>query len=387
VGAPWHDHGGVQTGSVYVYRRLAGGFALETELIGSDSLAFDWFGASVSAVGDRIAVGAPLENGFGSDSGAVYVFVHDGAQWSEEAKLQAPGASAGERYGQSVSLDGDRMLTSAPRRDGAGTLRGAAWVYRFESGLGWSLETELPWAGKDDGDYFGHAVALRGSLAAVSAPLHAAGGVPRVGQALLYARDPAAGWGLVESLPQGTAAGSHEGWSLALDQEALLVGRERARTGNSEVGLASAYRAAPAPLRYCTHKTSSVGCAPRVDTFGAPSLSGPGTFELSAASVHNATVGFFFYGVAGATSLPFAGGTLCVAAPVRRTAVVSTTGAPPPPVNCTGSTRHDFGTWMRSGADPNLRAGVEVFAQFWFSDPASLGGAGLTDAVRFVICP
>jgi hypothetical protein len=59
------------------------------------------------------------------------------------------------------------------------------------------------------------------------------------------------------------------------------------------------------------------------------------------------------------------------------------------PPNCTGTFAFDFNAHARSGSDPALVVGTTVSAQWYYrdvQDPAGFG-SGLTDAVRFVLCP
>jgi hypothetical protein len=60
------------------------------------------------------------------DSGAAYVFVRSGANWTREAYFKASNAATGDRFGQSVSISGDTIVVGAPQEDSAGT--GAAAV-------------------------------------------------------------------------------------------------------------------------------------------------------------------------------------------------------------------------------------------------------------------
>jgi hypothetical protein len=77
----------------------------------------------------------------------------------------------------------------------------------------------------------------------------------------------------------------------------------------------------------------------------------------------------------------------CVAPPLRRAAVVTSSGIPGS--GCTGSIAADFNARVRSGADPALVPGTVVYAQFVYRDPADPSGAGLgmSDGLRFVIQP
>jgi hypothetical protein len=141
-----------------------------------------------------------------------------------------------------------------------------------------------------------------------------------------------------------------------------------------------------APETYCTSKLNSQGCSPVVGSSGTPSASG-GTFAIDCSLVLNNKTGLFFYGFAGKAS-PYQGGYLCVAAPVKRTAIQGS-GGNPPPDDCSGAYSFDFGALLQSGADPSLIPGQGVFGQFWYRDPA-LGGpftTGRSEALGFLIAP
>lgn len=140
------------------------------------------------------------------------------------------------------------------------------------------------------------------------------------------------------------------------------------------------------PQIYCRAKTNSQGCVPFATHSGTPSLSSGTPFTIGAANVINQKYGLLVYGTASAFT-PFQGGTLCVSGPRRIGSQLSggTLGAP----NCTGTLAFDFNAFARSGVDPVLVAGSTISAQFYYRDvmdPAGFG-SGLTDAVRFTLCP
>ncbi|MBL8803156.1 MAG: hypothetical protein JNN27_14220 [Planctomycetes bacterium] len=139
------------------------------------------------------------------------------------------------------------------------------------------------------------------------------------------------------------------------------------------------------PLRYGTAKINSQGCAPRIGWSGSASASSAAPFLVTASNVLNNKLGLLFYGFAPANQ-PFQGGTKLVADPVRRTPVQSS-GGNAAPDDCSGTYSVDMNTLIQSGVDPNLVANADVFCQYWSRDPASPSPTGLTDALRFSICP
>jgi hypothetical protein len=94
------------------------------------------------------------------------------------------------------------------------------------------------------------------------------------------------------------------------------------------------------------------------------------------------------YSTSGALAAPFAGGILCLQAPIRRTPPQSSGGSTVGS-DCTGVFVFDFNAWIASGADPALVAGVSVWTQYWSRDPGfpPPANASLTDAATFVVWP
>jgi len=137
------------------------------------------------------------------------------------------------------------------------------------------------------------------------------------------------------------------------------------------------------PLAYCQAKLNSVGCLPALDYSGHPSATLQQPFAIACMQVVNNRFGLLLYGHA-PSAMPFQGGILCVASPVKRTPS-QLSGGSPQGSDCSGSFAMDFNAWIRSGIDPALAAGAEVCAQYWYRDPPAPFGTGLSAALRFVI--
>jgi len=165
--------------------------------------------------------------------------------------------------------------------------------------------------------------------------------------------------------------GESSQYAVLCERESLIVGPQ---CGIREV--------------YCTAKTNSKGCIPSIGFTGTPSAACPvmATFDISASNILNFKNGTLFYGLAREVK-PFQGGFLCAQPPLRRTPVQGSGGTTPPPTNCSGHFHFDFNSWICSGQDPSLVAGVQVNAQYWYRDTQSPIPTGLTNALEFVICP
>lgn len=139
-------------------------------------------------------------------------------------------------------------------------------------------------------------------------------------------------------------------------------------------------------VSFCEGKSSSLGCVPRIRSIGRASVSSAAAFLVTADSLPSHRNAILFYGLETA-STPFQGGTLCVAQPLRRTPVQTSSG--PSPSDCTGTLLSDFGARIASGVDPALSAGTTIAAQWFVRDPLDPQGFGTTmsDAITFTIAP
>jgi hypothetical protein len=141
--------------------------------------AGDEFGFSVAIDGLRAAIGVPGDTA-GAGGGSVAVLLYNGAAWVLESQFVSDNIGAGDRFGTSVSLDGDRLVVGASAEDGSGTgvdpadddlaaAAGAAYVFE-RSGSTWPQTAYLKASNTGAGDVFGTSVALSGDTVVVSAP-------------------------------------------------------------------------------------------------------------------------------------------------------------------------------------------------------------------------
>jgi hypothetical protein len=114
-------YGESNNGAAYVYERNGVGVWNEVQkLVASDIQSFDYFGQTVSVSGNHAAIGSPNhvydENSQNmiTDAGAAYIFERDGAgTWNEFQKIVNSDRANGDKFGGSVSIDQDFILSSA----------------------------------------------------------------------------------------------------------------------------------------------------------------------------------------------------------------------------------------------------------------------------------
>ncbi len=162
VGAPQCMHDGVLSGSIYVYRRVLGDWQFHYLLSPDDPETGQLFGASVCYRDGTLVVGAPGDSTQGNLSGAVYVYNDLGGVFQLSQKLLPADGELGDQFGVSVAVAGQRLAAGADREDDAGANAGAVYVYELTGPDSWDLSKKLVPAGLDNEDRFGCSVTLMG---------------------------------------------------------------------------------------------------------------------------------------------------------------------------------------------------------------------------------
>jgi hypothetical protein len=151
------------------------------------------------------------------------------------------------------------------------------------------------------------------------------------------------------------------------------------------------YGDAPPPALYCTAKTNALGCTPLLSSRGIPSATDFEGFHIQAWQLRNHKAGMLIYGVNGRAALPFAGGTLCIGAPLLTTPVANSRGRLRPAVDCSGFYSIDMNAFASGslGGAPlaALRTpGTTVNCPYWGRDQgfAPPDNSTLTNAIEYI---
>jgi hypothetical protein len=215
---------GTPAGRAYVFRRSApGNWSPEAQLTASDGAPGDLFGCSVSLDGNTAIIGAYGDDDHGSASGSAYVFVLEGSNWIEQAKLTAPDAAPGDYFGREVSIDGETVAIAAPYREGGGNPYGGGAYIFLRQGSSWLEQAIVEPPEPGAGTLFGSDLALKGDDLIVGAPsddLDCANGgslraFVRIGETWSYTQRVSA--------PRNGARG-HFGSAVSTSGDRLLVG-------------------------------------------------------------------------------------------------------------------------------------------------------------------
>jgi hypothetical protein len=186
------DNSYSNAGAAYVFTRSNGTWTQQAYVKASNTGELedgDTFGfrIALSSDGDTVAISALGEdsaatgiNGDQSDNsaggaGAVYVFIRNGATWSQQAYIKASNMDASDLFGSSVSLsdDGNWLAVGAldedsnakglngDQTDNSARGSGAVYVYRRD-GASWSQQAYIKASNTERNDAFGVSVAFNG---------------------------------------------------------------------------------------------------------------------------------------------------------------------------------------------------------------------------------
>lgn len=172
-------------GAAYVFTRTNGVWSQLKYLKGDNAAPGDNFGDTVAISGSSIAVGA---TGRDASTGAVYVFTGSGSSWSQQPMLQASNAQAGDTFGYSIALSEDRLVVGADTADdNANLLTASGAVYVFlRNGATWSEQLYVKASDAASNDYFGSSVDIDGDTLVVGARAKSITGVNNAGAAYVF---------------------------------------------------------------------------------------------------------------------------------------------------------------------------------------------------------
>ena len=284
-------------GAAYVFTREGGAWSQQAYIKASNTGRIeegDQFGYDVAlnGSGDTLAVRAICEDsaadGVGGDqgdvsaaeTGAVYVYARDGAEWSQQAYLKPRRASAealigGLLFGFAIGLDesGNALAISGFNED---TNRGSIYVFE-RTGSDWSEQARLVASNPELGDALGSAIAVSAdghtiaagafdedsSLVGIAPPDQGNDDQSTdnaIGAAYVFVRS-GDDWSQQAFIkPTNTQVNQHFGWTLALslDGATLAVGAHYENGGASAInGAPRATSAQDAGAAYVNARTGT----------------------------------------------------------------------------------------------------------------------------------
>jgi len=207
-------------GAAYVFEKQAGQWKAVAKLTEPGGVPGNMYGRSVAIDGDRILVGCPSEPTHDT-AGSVYVAERIGSAWQQTAKLVPIDGQVDDSFGASVSLVGDRAAIGAPGDDDNGHYAGSAYIFERAAGT-WTQAAKLLPAEGVAREACGDCIALTEDVVLVGSHSEAS----RDGSAYVF-RHTAAGWEEVIRLAEA-GAGNTFGTDLAVNETYAVVSTNRA---------------------------------------------------------------------------------------------------------------------------------------------------------------
>lgn len=214
IAAKSSDGSGIQdSGVVYLYGqdKARGKWKLAQAIEAPDATAGAEFGESVALNDDTLVVGARFANANAANrAGAAYVYRLDRRRnhWVFQQKLEGEDNHEDDEFGRAVAITGkgDRLVVGARFAEIGNEDAGAVFVYRFNKKAGkWMLEQEITDENRSGGDEFGRAVAFdpKGEMLVVGARRADGNPTPDVGAVFIYALNHRKGeWILKQKLQE-----------------------------------------------------------------------------------------------------------------------------------------------------------------------------------------
>lgn len=172
-------------GAAYIFTFNTDNWDFTERITAPDSEHMALFGVSVGISGSHAVVGSPLKGaGSVTQAGSAYIFQRSAAnEWHTiaPAVLTLASSGVGDWYGWTAAISGDTAVVGAFNRDHLAVNDGAAFVYSRIAANTWELAGTVSPSDAADNGYFGMALSLDGTRAAVGAtappPAEAAGAV------------------------------------------------------------------------------------------------------------------------------------------------------------------------------------------------------------------
>jgi len=299
IGVPGKDSLAVNTGIVYVYDWNGTVYVEVGRIIASDAAAHNYFGLSValSGDGDRLAVGAHVEDAASVDAGKVYIFDWNSAtsMYDDVSQLTAFDPRAGEWFGGTVALTGDgtRLVVGATCDATATDNAGKVYVYDWNSDTCvYDEVTTISASDAQTTDWFGSSVAISGNRLVVGTHTEATAGA-NAGKVYVYDwnSDTDTYDEVTTISATGAEANGQFGVSVVISSDTLVVGVQCESSVGVDAGAVCIYIWNSDTSAYDEVSTITASDAEAYDYFGiAVALSSDSTRLLVGALTRNASL-------------------------------------------------------------------------------------------------
>ena len=143
------------------------GLQVGSDIDGEAANDFSGYSVSLSSDGSVVAIGAPVNDGNGNNSGHVRIYKNVNNTWIKVGS-DIDGEAAFDQLGISVSLssDGSLVAIAAPFNDGSGTDSGHVRIYKNVNNIWTKIGEDID--GEAAGDYSGYSISLSGNGSSIA---------------------------------------------------------------------------------------------------------------------------------------------------------------------------------------------------------------------------
>ncbi len=222
IGSRFDDDRGFNSGSIYAYTRIDGLWIEQQKLSALDGAINDQFGFTMALDGDLAFIGAPLDDDNGFESGSAYIYKRIAGLWTADKKITAHDGESGDQFGWSVALSAGNALIGARFDDDKAFNSGSAYLYTRTSQT-WHMKQKLTASDAAVNDQFGWTVALDDKTAVIGARFNDEMGI-NAGSAYVYTLNDKV-WRQQQKLTASDGeSGNQYSWAIALDGDKLVIG-------------------------------------------------------------------------------------------------------------------------------------------------------------------
>ncbi len=126
-----HDvNNGMYSGAVYIFRHNGLNWTQEARLVASDGAPDDYFGSSVSISGHYVIVGSTSDDDMGTSSGSAYIFKFESSQWKQIGKLVASDGAPEDYFGGDIAISDGHSIVGTPFCDDNGNNSGGVYFFQ-----------------------------------------------------------------------------------------------------------------------------------------------------------------------------------------------------------------------------------------------------------------
>ena len=223
IGGPLYNGNGIQSGYVQVFENINGIWTqIGSDINGEAGEDQSGYSVNLSSDGSILAIGAPENDGNGENSGHVRVYANVGGIWTQIGS-DIDGEAAEDEFGFSVSLssNGNILAVGARLNDGNGTNSGSVRVYENIESVWKQIGNDID--GEMAGDQSGFDISLssNGDTVAIGAPINDGNGIIS-GHVRIY-ENTGGSWTQIGQDIDGEEIRDRSGSSVSLSSDGSIV--------------------------------------------------------------------------------------------------------------------------------------------------------------------